>query len=963
MTNRMGRINPAQDFLDPIAAYFSELLETDPLALVNHTFFLPTRRAARAFLSKLALHAPHDAVVMPRVVALSERPLVDLESEPLLLASNTERRLLMYSLLRQDAYKDQALLCTSERQFFQFVDAVLLVLDELILYEVSLDRFARLLPLELAAHQTEALKLLQQIYAVWFSYLKEQGYQDPTEARVLSYRAYTRQLQDHPYPVISVGIQAQYGFVVDFLKELHTFPQGQVYYVGTRCSPMTQDADVDRGHPQGHLLQLFKKMGVTFEDVPYLESDHITPFESFLSRLFDNHHVSDTQHVNQTPPVDTSIQHLHCIETHNLFEEAEVIALLMAESALTLDKTVALITSNQSLASMVTALLKRWSIVPDQSMSDSFKNSSLGRLLLLSAEFLVGSFSPTLFLSLLKHPYVSLGVGRLAVLSSVRLLENDVMRTSRVIRNESDLLLKTLPDSVRASLVSLIAQKQETQRRMKENPNISFADLIKELKAFLLHLVEGTQLGSYGSIFKTPEGQSFEAWLLGIEQSTVHKTRLNYTYWPEILRVFLADLPTATAWGKHPRVFILGPLEARLLSFDRVILPDFNEGRWPRSSSPSVWLGDRMKESLGMDGDRVSMSQQADDFLTFVLQKEVFITRARRVDGNPTIPSRWLMRLQAQLVRENKTLPSRDHYHEWAKQLWHQGEKVQSLITRPAANPPLNARPRRLTLSAIKRLKDNPYGFYLSDVLRLRPLNPLMHQLDAPRFGALLHAVLADDLLSRDSASAPSGSFLEQVTSRVFFAYIEHPLWRFYWKNRVEEALEFYCTLDAQLSQRADQSIAEIKVSTTLTLPFGSFELIAKADRIDVMSDRATRIIDYKTGKCPTLLEISRCDDVQLALEGLMIQNGALNTYDVMDTSALQYWDLKAGKCVNIPDVASCIKSAKDDLDALLEHYYEAGMAYDLVLKNLYEDVRHFSRWDEWAQHQMNLQGRLGASS
>ncbi|MGN6670998.1 MAG: PD-(D/E)XK nuclease family protein [Candidatus Nucleicultricaceae bacterium] len=955
--NRMGRINPAQDFLDPIAAYFSEILGADPLALVNHTFFLPTRRAARAFLSKLALHAPHDAVVMPRVVALSERPLVDLESLPLSLISNTERRLLMYSLLMRDAYKEKALLCTSERQFFQFVDAVLLILDELILYEVSPERFARLLPLELAAHQTEALKLLQQIYAVWFSYLKEQGYQDPTEARVLSYRAYTRQLQDHPYPVISIGIQAQYGFVVDFLKTLHTFPRGQVYYVGTRCSSMPEDADVDRGHPQGHLLQLFKKMGMTFEDVPYLGSDHITSFENFLGRLFDN------QTVNQTHFVDTSIQHLHCIETQNLFEEAEVIALLIAESALMPDKTVALITSNQSLASIVTALLKRWSIVPDQSMSDSFKNSSLGRLLLLSAEFLVGSFSPTLFLSLLKHPYVSLGVGRATVLSCVRLLENDVMRTLRIIHDESDLLLKTLPDSVRACLSSLIAQKQETQRRIKENPSISFADLIKELKAFLAYLVDGTDLNGYGSIFKTPEGQSFEAWLLDIEQSAVHKTRLNYTYWPEILRVFLADLPTATAWGKHPRVFILGPLEARLLSFDRVILPDFNEGRWPRSSSPSVWLGDRMKESLGMDGDRVSMSQQADDFLTFMLQKEVFITRAKRVDGSPTIPSRWLMRLQAQLVRENKTLPRRDHYQQWAKQLWHQGEKVQSPITRPAANPPLSARPRRLSLSAIKRLKDNPYGFYLSDVLRLRPLNPLMHQLDAPRFGALLHAVLADDLLSRDSAAAPSQFFLEHVTSRVFFAYIEHPLWRFYWKNRVEEALGFYRTLDAQQLQRADQSIAEIKVATTLTFPFGSFELIAKADRIDVMGDRTTRIIDYKTGKCPTPLEISRCDDVQLALEGLMIQQGALNTYDVVEVSALQYWDLKTGKCVNIPDVASCIKSATDDLEALLSHYYEAGTAYDLVLKNLYEDVRHFSRWDEWAQHQMDLQGRLGASS
>lgn len=952
--NRLGRISPAADLLDPIVEHFSKTLDKDPLALVNHTFFLPTRRSARSFLSKLASKAPHDAVVMPRVMALSEKPYIDLENDAFKIASKTERRLLMYSLLMQDRYKKQVMLCTSERQLFKFVDAVLLVVDELMLYDVSREHLNRLFLAELASHQMEALKLLQQIYSAWGNYLKEKGYQDPTEARILSYRAYIRHLHNSSHPVIAIGVQSQYGFVVDFLKALHAFPHGYVYYADS-CSFLNDGGiNKDRGHPQEHLLQLFRKIGVDLANIPYLFDHATTVRERFLERLFESH-AND-----QITSSDTPLENIHCIETQNLFEEAEVVALLMAESAFTSDKTVALITSNQSLSSIVVGLLKRWSIIPDQSMGDPFKNSSLGRLLVLCAEFLIGDFSPTVWLSLLKHPYVSLGEGRSTVLSMTRLIENDVMRTQRLFLNDSDLLINTLPDAVRSTLESLINQKQAFQSRMKEKPTISFVSLIEEFKAFINSLVEGTRLEGYGSIFRTPEGQSFEAWLLDVEQSAMGTAPVYYKDGPEILRIFLADLHTTTAWGKHARVFVLGPLEARLLSFDRVVLADFNEGRWPRHRSSDVWLSESMKENLGMDGDRVSISQQADDFLAFLSQKEVFITRAKRVEGNPTIPSRWLMRLQSQLMRENKTLPKAEYYQLWAKQLWHQNQEIRKM-DRPSANPPLNARPRRLSLSAIKRLKDNPYGFYMSDVLRLRPLHPLAHQLDAPRFGALLHAVLASDLISRHSGEPPSQSILEQATRRIFFPYRTHPLWRFYWKNRLDEALSFYNALEAQQDRVADRMLAEITLSSTFKYSCGPFELIAKADRIDLMKDGSVRIIDYKTGKCPSLSEISRFDDMQLVLEGLMIQQEALNVYDVSDVYALQYWDLKTGKCIDIPDVKSLIRNAADEIETLLLQYYEAGGPYDLVLKHLYEDVRHFSRWDEWTQGQMDVKKKQGA--
>ncbi len=37
-------------------------------------------------------------------------------------------------------------------------------------------------------------------------------------------------------------------------------------------------------------------------------------------------------------------------------------------------------------------------------------------------------------------------------------------------------------------------------------------------------------------------------------------------------------------WGLHPRLFIWGPLEARLQHADRMILGGLNEGKWPSRS-------------------------------------------------------------------------------------------------------------------------------------------------------------------------------------------------------------------------------------------------------------------------------------------------------------------------------------------------------------------------------------------
>ena len=51
----------------------------------------------------------------------------------------------------------------------------------------------------------------------------------------------------------------------------------------------------------------------------------------------------------------------------------------------------------------------------------------------------------------------------------------------------------------------------------------------------------------------------------------------------------------------HPRLFIWGPLEARLQQPDMVILGSLNEGVWPRHQEAGPWLSRPMRETLGLN--------------------------------------------------------------------------------------------------------------------------------------------------------------------------------------------------------------------------------------------------------------------------------------------------------------------------------------------------------------------------
>ena len=77
------------------------------------------------------------------------------------------------------------------------------------------------------------------------------------------------------------------------------------------------------------------------------------------------------------------------------------------------------------------------------------------------------------------------------------------------------------------------------------------------------------------------------------------------------------------AGGGHPRLQILGLLEARLLSFDRVLLAGLDETVWPPAVETDAFLNRPMRAALGLSAPERRIGQTAHDFVSALGAREV----------------------------------------------------------------------------------------------------------------------------------------------------------------------------------------------------------------------------------------------------------------------------------------------------------------------------------------------------
>ena len=121
--------------------------------------------------------------------------------------------------------------------------------------------------------------------------------------------------------------------------------------------------------------------------------------------------------------------------------------------------------------------------------------------------------------------------------------------------------------------------------------------------------------------------------------------------------------------------------------------------------------------------------------------KRSFLTRSLKRDRKPTLPSRFLLRLQAVAGLAMEQAKARgDRYLELARAL--DRPETLAFIAAPEPRPPSALRPIRLSVTAVETLRRDPYAIFAGHILRLTPLDPIGTAPGPREIGMAWHAVL-----------------------------------------------------------------------------------------------------------------------------------------------------------------------------------------------------------------------------
>jgi ATP-dependent helicase/nuclease subunit B len=301
-----------------------------------------------------------------------------------------------------------------------------------------------------------------------------------------------------------------------------------------------------------------------------------------------------------------------------------------------------------------------------------------------------------------------------------------------------------------------------------------------------------------------------------------------------------------------------------------------------------------MRRAIGLEQPERSIGQAAHDFSMLAAGKRVILTRALKSDGVPTVASRWLQRLQ-QLVNglglRDSLKPERD-YVAFARSLGDPGQPQR--MRRPAPSPPVEARPKELSITDIETWIRDPYAIYAKRVLRLRPLDPLDADIGPMERGSAVHKAL-ELFVQRFPGELPPDAVLQliRISDEVFAALGTPKAALALWRPRFANAAVWFVGQERRRRTAIAQSHVEIDGRMAVS---DGFSLYGRADRIDILKNGGAAILDYKTGQPPTGSQIRKFLAPQLLLEGAMIEAGGFGELGKRQTEALIYLQFSGGK-------------------------------------------------------------------
>jgi ATP-dependent helicase/nuclease subunit B len=985
-----------RSFVDSLARGLLRESGGDPIRLADYAILLPTRRACRALTEAFLRQSDGAALILPRLTALGDTDEDELaldESAGLDLATLPPavpelRRLMMLSdeILRWRETEGAAVTAgdppLTPDQAVHLAAELARFLDQVETERLSFDGLEALVPEDLATHWQATLDFLRHFSQAWPARVAEAGYLEPVARRNLLLEHKAEQWRAHPPkgPVLAAGSTGSIPATADLLAAIAALPQGSVVLPGLDLDSDDENWAAigdDPTHPQWAMAQLLDKLGVTRDAVAVWRDEGV-----------DGHAVGERQRLIREAmrPATTTghWQHLDSfaeaaldgislVECANEAEETGVIALILRQVLETEAKTGALVTTDRRLARRVAAALRRWDIEIDDSAGRPLADTPPAAFMRLIAEMAAGGFGPVALLAFAKHPLAACGMAPQRFRSLARAFDRKVLRGPRPapgIAGLREVLAQTDPrvltaperESLAVWLDALEAALAPLTGFGAENDTAPLADFVDAHIAVSEALAGSDAEVGAARLWAGEDGEALAGFFAELRESASALPPVPVDEYPAILDALLGRKVVRPRYGRHPRLHIWGPLEARLQRAHCLIIGGLNEGSWPREPAPDPWLSRPMRVRFGLPLPEQRIGLSAHDFAQGLAAPEIVLTRARKLDGAPTVPTRWLSRLQSVLFAAGRVdgLPQPADWLDWHRATVRAGPR--RAIEPPAPAPPVAARPRHLSVTQVEVWRRDPYSIYARHILRLRKLDPLEADPGAADRGILIHEAL-DRFLRDFPDDLPEDAEAEllRIGEDIFAAALARPAVGAFWWPRFRRIAGWFTGLEAERRATVAAIYSERRGELVIEAPAGPFKLTAIADRIDARLPEGAggyELIDYKTGTVPRPSEVELGYAPQLPLEAAIAEAGGFEGVDARAVTALSYWRLTGGEPPGeikpaASDIGGLAAAALAGLTRLVADFDDAERAYPAIpaprYRPRYSDYDHLERVLEWA--------------
>jgi ATP-dependent helicase/nuclease subunit B len=983
---RIVNIPPGASFVDTLARGLLSRWNGDPLELSHVTVLLPTRRACRALGEAFLRASGGRPLMLPRLV-----PLGDLDAEELLLTGDEgvfgdalatglppampslRRQLLLTKLIlawsRAEAVAAGGPV-PAEDQAVRLAEELARLLDQVETEGLDFEGLAALVPEDYAEHWQTTLRFLSILTERWPEVQAEEGCIGPAERRRLLLEAQAEAWRRSPPtdPVIVAGSTGSIPAAAALIAVVARLPRGQVVLPGLdRAADEKTWAAIrdDPSHPQHGLAVLLERLEVARGDVAeWPETGRAaTPagradFVNLALRSAEQ--TSDWRTAADASGLEDVLAGVTRVDCSGPGEEATVIALLLRRALESPERRAALVTPDRGLARRVAAELRRWDVEVDDSAGTPLGETPPGTFLRLTAEMIAARLAPLPLLAALKHPLAAGGLSPSAFRIRARALERAALRGPRPAPGFAG-LIESLQgqDAELAAWLAALAEAAAPFVQALARPQAGLAALLDAHVAFAEALVASDVSTGAERLWAQEAGEAAAGFVADLREAADGAPAFGGERYPALLGSLMAGQVVRPRYGSHPRLAILGPLEARLQHADLVVLAGLNEGTWPAEVDPGPWLSRPMRSRFGLPAPERRIGLAAHDFAQAFSAPEVVLTRATRVGGTPSVPSRWLLRIDALLAAlDLPAIQDEPGWSHWAEALDRPVEVRP--VPPPEPRPPVAARPRRLSVTQVETWMRDPYALYARKVLALEPLDPIDADPGAADRGILIHKALErflkayPEVLPEDPAAA-----LLAEGEAVFEAIRAKPgVWAFWWPRFRRIARWF---AEAEQTRRAGtlRAWGELRGRLELTGPAGPFVLSGTADRIDLRGDGATAILDYKTGGLPGQTDIELGFAPQLPLEAAIAAGGGFGPeVPARPPASLEFWRLTGGeppgevKAVR-GDPGELAERALEGLARLIALFDDAATPYAALPRPdrapRYNDYLHLARVKEWS--------------